>query len=239
MPYVGHQHVSGINGLITSANFTDKFNSKVYKGLPNFTVVAGKTKLASIELSGIVTDTTSFSATHSAYTTATASGAGAGVDGIITALSLSGKLGGEVDFSVTVEGKKTSGASSTANPGTLMLIDDATITVDSATLKVLSFNLSANWSIEWIYDGAGLDFPYPKIADAIFTSFDGKLSVSLNEAPVLGDTLGEIDFAISVGKLSITGKAYEDENKAEDTPDGTYTTTRNFIISELTISTTA
>lgn len=236
MAYVGHQNVSGIGGLITSATFTDKFNTKIHKGLPNFTKIAGSTKLASVELSGIVTNQTSISASHSTYTTTSFAGAGGGVNGILTSLSLSGKLGGEVTFTAVVEGVKSGGASSTADPGDIQTMYDASISIGESSAKVLSFSLSASWDIEWVYDKSGGNWPYPEISSCILKSFDGKLSVQLNQTASLGSTASEVSFSISVGGLSISGKGYETENKAEDSPDGIFGTTRTFIISELSIA---
>lgn len=237
MAYVGHQNVSSIGGLYTSAVITDAFNTKTFKGLPNYTVVAGKTKLARLEINGVLSDTTSLTAAHDSMVMMSQAAAGAGVDGVLVRLDVSGKSGGELTFAAAVEGKKISGATDTPEPGNLLFLEDATITVDSVDLKVLEFDLSATWEPEYVYDDASADFPYPTIADTIFKTFDGKLSVTLNQALALGTTLTEVTFSIMAGNLTLSGKAFEGSNKSEDDPGGTFKTSRDFVISELSIST--
>lgn len=238
MAYIDHQHVGSIGGLYTSVRFNDRFNANVYKGLPHYIVVAGKSKLASMTIEGIVTDSTSLSGiSHSAYATATAEGAGKKVDGIITALELSGSLQKEVTFSVTVEGVGDNSAiSSTPEPGTLLFCEDATITLGSTTVNVRNFSITASWDIDWVYDKNDTSFPYPKIADCILKGFEGTLEVDLNAIASLGSTLESVNFSITVGNLTISGTAYETQQSSSDTPDGVLTTRKTFRISTLSIA---
>lgn len=240
MPYVDHQHVNAFGGLYTSASFADEFQAKTYKGLPHYTVVAGRKKLATASIAGILDSTTTITnaITHSAMTSVTVGGAGKAVEGVLTSLTLSGKKADVINFSLEVKGKTATPPSSTPAPGTLAMLEDATITVGSNQLSVLEFNLNASWDVEFIW---GADV-YPTVADTIFKSFDGTLSVKLNATPDLSNTLSEVSFSISIAlgankTLSITGAAYETTQTAEDTPDEFYAMTREFTISELTIQT--
>lgn len=237
MPYVGHQHVVSFGGLYTSVDVRDSFNSRILKGLPSYTVVAGRTKLATLTIEGVVSSNTSLSGiSHTGYSTATFKGGGVGVDGVLRSLRLSGKAQSEVTFSATVEGAKTTGASSTDAPGTLRFCEDATITVGSQTLNVLSFALDLSWDVEYVYDANDSSFPYPKISETIFRSFEGELTVALNSLMNLGSSMSEVTFSIVIGGIQISGKAYESSQATRDEPEGTLTTTRRFTVSEISIS---
>ena len=237
MAYVGHQHVIGFGGLYTSVSIRDEFSTKVLKGLPNYTVVAGKTKLATLDIEGVVTDTTTLSGvSHSDYTTAEYAGAGAGVDGVLTKLTIAGKAQNEVTFSATVQGAKTTGASSTSTPGAIVFCEDASIKFGSTEISKLSFNLSLSWGVEFVYDAESSSYPYPDVDNTIFKSFEGTLTVSANELGSLGNSLGSVNFTIVVGNLSITGTAYETTQETADEADGTLETTRTFTVATVSIS---
>lgn len=229
----GHKAVSGLDALITNVRYEEKFNTRRYRGLPDVQVIAGRTKVATMTVEGIILQDTDFgSLSATTPVSLTLVGGGKGVEGFLTELTIRGNMNEPVTFTATVVGKPTTGTSGSSQTITASDI----VFFDQTSFKTsLSFTLSLSWDLYLYYDPEGEDWPFPDRDKSFIRTFEGSLLVeSPQEVANLGSSLAVATFSLTAGGVSISGEGYREAVTAVDNAEDFFKGGYRILITKLT-----